>query len=298
MKTIIKISLLVMLPLWAFSQQHNGVRFTEKFGPFNSTYKQENDFTNRKAVSYPYVREADVMWSKVTWEIIDLREKMNLPLYYPTDTIEGRESAIDGRKSLIMTIMDGIKNNQFTAFQPPFRLSAFEFDANMALSLNNIFFDNCRECQYGDTLLNFCWTYEEIKQILIKEVWYFDRKDSRLHNEIIGICPIREYYPIDPSTCEEDKSMPPLRQRMFWIYYPDVRDYFSKIPVYSMDNDKPLYTYDDLFVYRYFNSYFVQEANVYNDRLITDYASGIEAQLESERIKKEIFDYEQDLWEN
>jgi hypothetical protein len=42
----------------------------------------------------------------------------------------------------------------------------------------------------------------------------------------------------------------------------------------------------------------VRESNVYNDRLITDYVTGRDAQAESERIKKEIFDYEQDLWEN
>jgi hypothetical protein len=72
----------------------------------------------------------------------------------------------------------------------------------------------------------------------------------------------------------------------------------ATVPVYSMNNDRPLYTYDDLFVNRYFNSYFIQEANVYNDRTITDYVTGREAQLESERIKREIFDYEQNLWEN
>jgi hypothetical protein len=53
-----------------------------------------------------------------------------------------------------------------------------------------------------------------------------------------------------------------------------------------------------VFVNRYFRSYFVQESNVYNDRLITDYLTGREAQMESERIKREIFDAEQDLWEN
>jgi hypothetical protein len=65
-----------------------------------------------------------------------------------------------------------------------------------------------------------------------------------------------------------------------------------------MVNDKPLYAFDDLFVHRFFSSYFVQEENVYNDRTITDYVIGREAQLESERIKREIFDREQDLWEN
>ncbi|HPR33654.1 MAG TPA: gliding motility protein GldN [Prolixibacteraceae bacterium] len=296
MKTIARISLLVLLPLWGFSQQEGvrfseSVRFTEKFGPFNNTYKQENDFTNRRLVHYPFVREADVMWSKVTWEIIDLREKVNLPLYYPTDTI-------DQRKSLINAIMDGIENNWFTAFRRPLKNNAFEFDQNNVMTnvseireigmREEIVEVEIRPGVTRDSLVTIRWRPDEIKQIMIKEVWYIDRKDSRLRNEIIGICPIREYV----------VNNIPRSQPLFWIYYPDARKYFSTIPVYSMQNDKPLYSYDDLFVYRYFNSYFIQEENVYNNRMITDYVSNREAQLESERIRKDIFDYEQDLWEN
>ena len=113
MKAIIKIAILFLLPLFGFSQQ-GAVRFTDKFGPFSDAYQQENDFTNRHFVPYAFVREADVMWSKVTWEIIDLREKMNLPLYYPTDTLHQR-------RSLINTIIDGIQQNQFNAFKKPLK---------------------------------------------------------------------------------------------------------------------------------------------------------------------------------
>lgn len=290
MKAIIKISLLLLLPLFGYSQQ-GSVRFTDKFGPFHDTYQQENDFTNREFIPYAYVREADVMWSKVTWETIDLREKKNLPLYYPTDTLHQR-------KSLINAIIDGIEQNQFNAFQTPLKNNAFEFDPNnIFLSVQDIKDIGMREdiieieIQPGvtrDSLVSIRWRSEEIKQILIKEVWYISRKDSKLHSEIIGICPIREYV----------YNGLERRQRMFWIYYPDARPYLATIPVYSMSNDKPMYSYDDMFVYRYFHSYFIQEANVYNDRLITDYVTGREAQMESDRIKNEIFDFEQDLWEN
>lgn len=290
MKAILKISFLLLFPFIGFAQD-GSVRFTDKFGPFHDTYQQENDFTNREYVPYSFVREADVMWHKTTWEIIDLREKVNLPLYYPIDTLHRR-------KSLINAIIDGIENNQFNAFETPLKNNAFEFDPN------NIFLNAQEIKDIGkreeiipveirpgvtrDSLVTIRWRAEEIKQILVKEVWYFDKKDSRLKCEIIGLCPIREYV----------FNGLPRRQRLFWIYYPDTRPYFATVPVYNPQNDKPLYTYDDLFVNRYFSAYFVQEENVYNDRLITDYVIGREAQLESERIKKEIFDFEQDLWEN
>jgi hypothetical protein len=56
-------------------------------------------------------------------------------------------------------------------------------------------------------------------------------------------------------------------------------------------------SYDDLFIKRYFNSYIVQESNVFNNRAINQYLSGKSAMLESKRIEDRIFNFEQDLWE-
>lgn len=291
MKTILKILILVLLPLMGFSQE-GSVRFTDKFGPFYNTYQQDNDFANRKFISYPFVREADVMWSKVTWELIDLREKMNLPLYYPTDTIHGR-------KSLMMALTEGIKNGAILAFKPQFRNNAFEFDQQNIISPDSLadLDKNVVPVPNAAPIVQM-WSPDEITQVLVKEVWYFDRKNSELHSEIIGLCLIREY---DKYLGPPTSTGIPTDRRMnylFWIYYPDAREYLSKIPVYNPYNNTELYSFDDLFVNRKFKSYFLRESNVYNNRLITDYVSGREAQLESERIKNEIFNYEQDLWEN
>jgi gliding motility associated protien GldN len=299
MKKIIEISLFMLIPILGFSQ-NGGIRFTEKFGPFASGYQYGNDFSERKLIPYHFIREADVMWSKVTWEIIDLREKSNLFLYYPTE-------AINGRKSLINVIMEGLKNDLFNAYEiTSIKHSAFPFsDENLIKNdpIKNLtkmqIIENINshdeisriqiaQDEYRDSLLVVKWKPAGIVQILVQKVWYFDRKDSKLYNEIIGICPIWET--VDNGDLRD--------YRLFWIYYPDCRDYFSKVPVYNLYNNADLYSFDDLFVNRKYNSYFVGEDNVYNDRMITDYVTDREAQLESERIKKEIFDYEQDLWEN
>ena len=71
-------------------------------------YKKEHT-PNKKPIPYAYVREADVYWSKKVWRIIDLREKINMPMYYPS-------KAMDGRKSLIDVLIDAIKYEGLQAY--------------------------------------------------------------------------------------------------------------------------------------------------------------------------------------
>jgi hypothetical protein len=54
-------------------------------------------------------------------------------------------------------------------------------------------------------------------------------------------------------------------------------------------------TFDQLFQLRRFSSYIIKEDNVY-DRSIDTYAKGVDALLESERIKNDLFIMEHDLW--
>ena len=43
-------------------------------------------YDNDNPLPYGYVDDRDILWSKTTWEIIDLDERVNFPLYYPIDT--------------------------------------------------------------------------------------------------------------------------------------------------------------------------------------------------------------------
>src|SRR5690554_7156816 len=74
----------------------------------NSAY-QSTDISQKKPMPLPSVREADVFWSKKIWRIIDLREKMNLPLYFPT-------TEMDGKTNLISLLLQGIENELFTPY--------------------------------------------------------------------------------------------------------------------------------------------------------------------------------------
>src|SRR6185295_4532225 len=63
-------------------------------------------------VQAPYIREADMMWSKRVWRVVDLREKLNLPLYYPIEPTVCMMSLFDVLKTAIL-------NNDLKAFANP-----------------------------------------------------------------------------------------------------------------------------------------------------------------------------------
>jgi hypothetical protein len=55
-------------------------------------------------------------------------------------------------------------------------------------------------------------------------------------------------------------------------------------------------TFEDIFMKRMFSSTIIKEGNVY-DRSIDQYMVGLDALLEAQNIKNEIFNFEHDLWE-
>lgn len=254
-------------------------------GAFTST-----DISEKKPMPLPDVREADVLWSKKVWRIIDLREKMNLPLYYPT--VE-----TDGLKNLITLLLDGVESGLITPYDA--RLDD-DFKVPMTYEQVQEAFgaeESTEETIDFDTGERKMVTIQgeirpgEIKQYMIKEEWYFDKQSSSLNVRIIGICPIREF------TRDIDQPGQVQRTKVFWVYYPEARKLLATNKVLNPYNHAQSMSFDDLFIKRFFNSYIVRESNVYNNRDISAYLSGRDAMLESKRIENEIFNFEQDLWE-
>jgi gliding motility associated protien GldN len=255
----------------------------------NGAYKQ-NDIYEKKPMPLVPVREADVFCQKTLWRVIDLREKMNIPLYYPTIPIADRSN-------LISLLLKGIESGQITPYD-----AQADDDFKIPMSFAQVkarFGAEARTEQKIDfeTGEPISVTVQgeirptEIKQYMLKEQWYFDKQTSTLNVRILGICPIREYMR------EGDTSGQPQRQKVFWIYYPEARPLLATNVVQNPYNEARQQSFDDLFIKRMFNSYIVQESNIYNNREISSYLVGKDAMLESKRIEDEIFNYEQDLWE-
>jgi gliding motility associated protien GldN len=140
-----------------------------------------------------------------------------------------------------------------------------------------------------DTLVNVPASINDIKQILVYEEWYFDKKHSKLDVRIIGLCPV--WVSFDQATGRNQ------RIRLFWVRYDEIRDMLATKETFNFKNDAQRITFDDFFMQRKFSSYINAESNVYNDRPISEYTIGKDAMFEAERIKTELFNFEHDLWE-
>ncbi len=249
-------------------------------------------------VPYPFVREADIMWSKTVWRMMDLREKINLPIYYPT-------TPMDNRYSLIDLLLYGIKKEGIVAYSPDEQdefskpLTWKDIEDRFGVRNDTVYIE---DSETGESVMKVIKTEmetSEVKKIMIKEQWYFDKQSSQLEVKIIGICPIREYQK-DESYSENtlDNEEPELAmKKIFWVYFPSVRFLFANNFVFNPFNDSQRLSYDDLFFKRRFSSYVFQESNVYDNRYIGEYKKGLDVLLESKKIEDGIFVFEHDLWE-
>lgn len=256
----------------------------------------------KNPVPYPFIREADVMYEKTVWRMLNLREKMNQPLYYPTKPIGDRKNLT---QLLLDILKDPLPGHQVFAYEP---LLDYEFQKPM--SMEDI--DKRMEVQvieepvFDSTIMDFTLQVTEtltsldnVTRLMIKEKWFFDKRYSSFQVRIIGICPIkvslREIE--DPVTGEMIQTGDVSKVQLFWVYYPEIRYYLAKQEAFNPMNDAQRISFDDLLNQRRFSSYIYKISNVQDNRNITEYAKGMDAMFEAERAKYELFEFEHDLWE-
>lgn len=232
----------------------------------------------KEVIPYDNVREADVLWQKRIWRIIDSREKMNLPFKY--EGIDWKEL-----KPLIFVLRDAAISGEITVYQEDnFKMVKLPADvARIGAGNDTIPLTDLDGNYIKDTVLVREFDPTRVTKYRIKEDWFFDEETSTMQVRIMAIAPL--YY--------DDQIQ--LDLPMFWAHYPTARNVLVKQEVFNPRNDAIRLTWDDLFEMRLFSSYIYKESNVF-DRRIQDYLTGTDALRESDRIKQDIFEYEHDVW--
>jgi gliding motility associated protien GldN len=207
--------------------------------------------------------------------------KINQPFYYPVNPLEDW-------KNFITVIYDAIKEGKLTVYKVedkvdeminPFQ-SLVEFDSLNATRTGKLIYDE--NGNGSEEIISFQERMVDITRLRIKEDWYFDKHLSQFLVRIIALCPI----------IVEESGI----TQVCWIPYEPSRKILSEAFVYNTRNSSERRSYDEILLKRIFDSYIIKEENVF-DRYVNEYAFNIDALYESERIKNELFDYEQSLWE-
>jgi gliding motility associated protien GldN len=298
-------------------------------GIINGLYISEHIPTKRM-IPYPYVREADVLWSKRVWEYIDLREKVNHPLYFPFDDYdsEGNWVLHNSRWSLWTIIKQHVMCGDLRAFSPynPFQFSIKDGD-QLKYPIDpqpgmNFYSDSV----FRDEMFSYLGTlgaqpttplsndYGEDSTITLVdgtiEYVYPDRDTSWFMSQDIVQYRLKEDWFFDKQRSVLDVRIiamaPVVYQRsatgeiegmreLFWLYFPHCRYVFNNYFTYNDKNDSQWMSFDDLFWKRKFTSVIYKESNTY-DRKIGSYAAGADALHESELVKNEIRNIEHDVW--
>lgn len=247
--------------------------------PLDDVVKKEV-MMERRVLAYQPIRESDIFWEKRVWRIIDVREKMNLPFAYPEEPFFRllSDAAANGEMPVY-----SVDDDKFTK-----RLSTDDVLSMLSKTDTIVTFDPETYEEKVQIVRNDI-NWADVKRFRIKEIWFFDKETSTLQVRILGIAPL-----IDVKDSEGNFR---YEKAMFWVYYPQAREMFARHRVFTLGgNTNATISWEDLFEMRYFASFIIKESNVY-DRRIEDYARGVDALWESDRIKNQIFNFEHDLWQ-
>lgn len=245
-----------------------------------------DDITEREVVSerpllaYQPIREADILWEKRIWRVIDVREKMNHPFAAPESPLFKvlAEAALNGEMPVYST-----QDDRFSKQLSPEEVRGLLFKRDTLLV-----FDDFDAMEEKVRVVENETNWEDVKRFRIKEAWFFDVKTSTLRHRILGIAPMIDV--------RDEEGNFRYEMPLFWVHYPSSREILSRHKAITHgENWSATTSWEDVFEKRYFASFITKENNVQDLRLQDQY-TGTAMLLESDKIKQELFSREHDMW--
>jgi gliding motility associated protien GldN len=252
---------------------------------------------NDEPLEYGYVDDRDILYSKMVWEKVVLDERVNFPLYFPTDTMNiGKD-----RRALFHVLMENIQNGMVpkvyddSYFTTERTLKDLE-SSMKKVDTTDIGYDQFNADGFVDPEYINKRNIEafDIKAYLIKGLWYFDKRQGEMKYRILGIAPAAP--DVNFIDSEDEANKEPIG--LFWVFVPEIRDILHNAKAFNNKNSAVPLSFDHLLNSRRFHGTIYKEENVYGDREVNEYVAenALMQLLESERIKDKIRNFEQDMW--
>jgi gliding motility associated protien GldN len=203
--------------------------------PMDGFYKSDM-FNNAKAFSYPTISSRDVRFYKRVWRDIDVNDPKNSLFNAP------------GSQTLGEIIVEGIRTGKLTAYMPSIynandstfakRLSipaAMRLLQGAEVAVKQF---NEKGEEIGTKMVRNDFSPATLVKFRTKEDVYFDKKRAMVVTRIIGIAPIKS----------SEAAGQAIEAPVFWLYFPQCRDFFATKDV--SDPDRNIYdtSLDDVFV--------------------------------------------------
>ena len=273
----------VALLVSSYSNSQSNLLNATEVDQIGKQTKEKIAADNDSPLSYGYIDDRDILWSKVVWEFVDLNQKINLPYYYPIDTA----NISNDRRSLFDTLLKGIRKGDIKNVYSDSFFTSKITGSEINEKLVNIRLNG----DYPDT---FRIQTQDIEGYMMKGMWYFDKRLEELKYRLLALAPMgKDVLTLGLPDIEDDELY-----ELFWVFYPSARNILHKAKVFNPKNVSQPISYDHLLNARRFNSVIVREENIYGNRKIADYIRGnaLFQLLEADRIKESIRDKEIDMW--
>ena len=296
-------------------------------GIVDGVFIQEHIPTKRM-IPYEFVREADVIWSRRVWESIDLREKINHPLYFPFDSYEASGWVKNSSRWSLWTVLKtNILNGELTVFSPYNPLAYMVTDGDQLKypiepeTGKNYFTDSLyRNTLFSymgalgaeqtqaisnslgedstviiDGITTYIYPPRDTTWLVSKDIIQYRMKEDWFFDKERSVLDVRIIAIAPVVYAKDDQGQITGMKELFWLYFPHCRFVLNNYFVYNESNDAQWMSFDDLFWKRRFTCSIYKESNVF-DRKVETYKTGVDALYEAEKIKEEIRTIEHDVW--
>ena len=181
------------------------------------SYVVHYDYQNR-ILDFPFVREDDILWTKRYLTLINLKERPNLPLYFPTTPVSmGRGKY---RTSLAHLLIEKVKVGEITAYDetPEDYFTVIKTPEEIKNELSRVDSMENEDFFTGEYVMEYDTiniTAADARSFYVLEDKFFDKKRSVLDSRIIGLALIANKE--NPETGDMEPEV------LFWVWYPEVR---------------------------------------------------------------------------